>query len=67
MSDQEFEKRMANTIKGFIALIDDNILVRNTDDDHNMNTFLTNSARLVTHLKAADSVLEEFQKRFGGG
>lgn len=48
---------MRDALQGVLALIDDQVLVRNIENDHNMMTFLTQGMRITKTLKAAQDAL----------
>lgn len=58
-------QRKQSCIDGFFKLIDDNILVRNTDDDHDFKKYFKQGARLMGHLTACKST-SAFEKLGGG-
>lgn len=58
-------QRKQNCIDGFFKLLDDNILVRNTDDDHDFKKYFEQGARLMGRLTACKST--SALEKLGGG
>lgn len=48
-----------NALEGFITLIEEGILVRNTADDNNLQKFLEQGARIANQLAAAKSAIDK--------
>lgn len=56
----ERAKDLANALEGLMKLIDDGVLVRNTDDDHDIMKFMEQGVRLTTHLQACQTALAAY-------
>ena len=61
MSDRT--EQLESALRGFIQLLDDQVLVRNTDDDHDIIKFMKQGARLVSHLAATNELLKDSKKK----
>lgn len=54
-------ENMKNALLGYRKLLDENILVRNIDDDADIMKFMQQGARLVTHLAACQSAIDKLE------
>ena len=49
---------LADALSAVLKLLDDGVLVRNTDNDHDVMAFMRQSMRITQILKAAQDALE---------
>lgn len=58
---------LADALRNVLKLIDDQILVRNTDRDHDMRAFLQQAGQITRVLKTAQDALKSANEKLTDG